>query len=352
MNLCCFSFAAVAAAFALSGCAGGVGGNANGAVSPSVIPDSAAIRQSFAKQSVVSDGASGASQRYVYVADYDANAVDIFDAGQLHGSPVGQITYLVHEPTGIFVDANKTLYVENNDPNTLTEYRNGVLIAKIALGNLDRPGAGYWEPRWITVDSNGTVYISAWPSHGDASGAVIEYDKGSGTISRTLALPPPTKGAGPGGPSDPSGLAVDANDNLYLLWGSGCGACGYGVSRFAPGATSYTQGTNVDASYGYAAGLTYDAALGEVLFGSPGSGFVQTVLLSSGTTGRFADRASGGFGGYLAADPRNGYLYVGANPLGEYSYQREILVYDIASQNLIGTLSGFSSVTTGIAVEP
>jgi hypothetical protein len=149
----------------------------------------------------------------IYVSDFDANAVYIYNAYN-PGSPVGTITSGLDEPLGNFVDSSGNLYVANLGTNTVTVYPQG------QTSPTQTYSSGLAGPIGVVVGSDGTVYVPEFEA-----GEVVEYDSGQTTPSRTISI------------SEPEGVALDPQNNLFVSYSNASTGQG-AVEEFAPKATA------------------------------------------------------------------------------------------------------------------
>ena len=184
--------------------------------------------------------ASGASctSKVVYATSYD-NSIYEYDQANLSGGPCAQITGLSN-PQGIFVDAQRNLWVVNGGTKTILEFAPG---GSSPMQTLNDP-SGF--PVDVTVDAqSGTVYVSNFFQNGSLPGVIEVYASGSTSPTATL--------------SDPNMAyafydAVDAKGNLYVTfltpsgqgqvnrWRHGTGSPqNLGISLHAPGGIATTS---------------------------------------------------------------------------------------------------------------
>lgn len=161
----------------------------------------------------------------LFVANFNNNVVEIYSAKGSNQAPIGQITDGLDGPEGMAVAA-KHLYVTNTASNTVTVYRIGKKTAAKTYSS------GLNGPDGIVVGTDGTVYVANLNTND-----VVAYAKGSMTPTSTY--------------SDldfPIGVALDAQNNLYVSYGGG-------VEEFPPGST---KGKNLGISLPIASGIAID----------------------------------------------------------------------------------------------
>jgi hypothetical protein len=203
----------------------------------------------------LSAAARAKNARLMYVSSTDTNTVDIFPEYGKNVPPIGQITDGIDIPTGMAVDRHGNLYVANNGNNTVTVYPRGSSSPSTTYST------GIQVPVDVAVGNDGTVYVSCL-----FAGFVVEYPPGSTTPSLTISLP----SAG-----DPFGIALDARNNLYVVY-QGNGIF-HGVYEYAPGSSS---GTNLGLTLpppGNPHGLAFDRA-GDLLIVASGAPSAPSVV--------------------------------------------------------------------------
>jgi len=177
----------------------------------------------------------------VYVSDYNANAVLVYDA-QSPYNPIGTITNGIDGPSGTCVDGNGTLYVANEAGNTVTVYPRGKTTPSKVYRN-DRYLKG---PIGLAIGANGTLYVAEFEMN-----AVLEFDAGATRRpSRIIEHI-----------NQPEGVALDANNNLYVSYNNT--TIGGTVEKFAP---RQVKGQPLGMSVQYAGDVKFDAA-GDLLLG-------------------------------------------------------------------------------------
>jgi len=137
--------------------------------------------------------------------------------GAVNGVGIGASFTL---PTGLAIDASGYLYVTDNGNNLIRKITPGGLVSTLAgsgsPGAVDAVGAAasFKSPVGITVDALGNVYIA------DSGNDIIRKITPNGTVT-TLAGTAGNIGRSNGQGSvasfnDPRGLTIDANGNLYV----------------------------------------------------------------------------------------------------------------------------------------
>jgi len=154
--------------------------------------------------------------------------VYIFKQGGHGQLPIGFLEF-ANGPSvslsGLGIDASGTLYVGNQTSQTIVEYpRNSTTPSKILTG--------VYTPWNVIVGKDGTVYVAN--VGGSLNGFVTEYLNGSTTPSLTISNFGDLTG-------EPFGMALDANNNLYVAF-TPTDSVESRVFKFAPGST---QGTDL-----------------------------------------------------------------------------------------------------------
>lgn len=114
-----------------------------------------------------------------------------------------------HEPRGVAVDADGTIYVADYENETIRKITSAGVVTTLAglpdtVGNADGTGAAarFRGPNGVAVDATGTVYVA------DSGNRAIRKITTAGVVT-TLALSGSTLG-------DPRGIAVDGTGTIYV----------------------------------------------------------------------------------------------------------------------------------------
>ncbi|MEO7201053.1 MAG: hypothetical protein ABI431_00365 [Candidatus Tumulicola sp.] len=144
----------------------------------------------------------------IYVAD--GNQVKIFPESGSNPPAIGAITDQVNGAYGLFVDANRDLFVANSA--TIAAYRPGSLHPWIVYTDSA-------SPLYVVKDRSGRLYAA------NRNGSVTEYPPGQITPGRTLETP--------GVEAD--GINLDDANSLYVAYRdrSGVGS----IEKFRPNST-------------------------------------------------------------------------------------------------------------------
>ncbi len=134
----------------------------------------------------------------LFVSDLNGAQIRIYNAKTKNPAQSGAITNGIDLPINVAVDTNGTVYVANNGNSTVTEYPLGSTSPSVTLS-----GSGLEFPNGIAVDAQGTVYVTSGATVGTCY--VLVYPKGASVPSAQI-----------GSFGLPIGLAVDANDALYV----------------------------------------------------------------------------------------------------------------------------------------
>ncbi len=262
--------------------------------------------------------AAKSGQHVVYVSDFLANAVEIYPASGSNPAPIGQITDGISGPMGSFVDARGDLFTSNVTNFTVTMYPKGSLNWSLRYTGLEYPTN-------VTVGKDGTVYIA------DISGnKVFEYVKGSTRPKRIITV------------TTPQGVALDADNNLYVSYNTGLHGGGPGaVNEYAPHSTS---GTTLAAQISWAAGDAVDGS-GNLVVADQGSAQVEIFAPGASSPSRVITQGlEDPF--RIAFDKTFKHLYV-ADPEAN-----ALFVYDYATGTLTNTITNGLTSVYGVALFP
>ena len=151
----------------------------------------------------------------IYVADFDAGAVDVFASGASgNAAPVRRIIGAltgISGPEGIGVDGSGSIYVSNRTTNTVTIYAAGA-NGNVAPARLVSGAATLLSsPQQIVVNFGGDFYVS------NSANASIEY---FGPSANGNVAPERTLSGSSTGLSHTFGMAVDSAGIIYALNGT------------------------------------------------------------------------------------------------------------------------------------
>jgi streptogramin lyase len=142
----------------------------------------------------------------IYVADYDANAIDVFSAGSSGGvAPARRITSAsLSEPEGLWLDSHGNIWVASASSDDLLEFAgnaNGSATPKATIST------GLTYPTGLFIDSKDDIWGVFCTA--DTSTAAVEEFNESGSLLRTIA------GANTG-MYCPYGIATDGRGYVYV----------------------------------------------------------------------------------------------------------------------------------------
>jgi hypothetical protein len=119
-------------------------------------------------------------EKLLYVSDYTASIVLIYQQGATGSGPIGEIVDGISSPQGVATDKLGTLYVANQGTNTITEYPAGATSPSVTLST------DISRPLDVSVDSKLNVYVTE-----GSTSTILEFKAGSTspTVSVTLEHP-------------------------------------------------------------------------------------------------------------------------------------------------------------------
>jgi sugar lactone lactonase YvrE len=264
--------------------------------------------------------AAKSGKHLIYVADFTANAIQIYSTSGSNQSPVGQITDGISGPEGCFVDRHGNLFVANATNQTVTMYKRGAMSWSLQY-------TGFAYPTNVAVGANGVLYVDDL-----VGGKVVEFERGKTRSKRTILV------------TDPQGAALDAKNNLYVSYNTGSHGGGPGtVNKYPP---KSTKGTDLDLPIVWSAGDAVDSKADVVVADQgSGSGNAAVYVFPPGSTQPSETIDQGMEDPFrLALDKKNRKLYV-ADP-----EVNKLLVYDYASGTLVNTITNGLSSVYGVAV--
>lgn len=138
-------------------------------------------------------GWAAANKPILFVADLQNGGIHLYDPNTPNPPPEGTITEGISSPTGIAVDSQGALYVNNVGafPNTITVYAPGKTKPRLTIKT-----SGYYG---IAVDSKFDIFAT------NDGGTLYAYHKGAKKPYETI-----------GGFDNPVGVAVDSKDNVWV----------------------------------------------------------------------------------------------------------------------------------------
>ncbi|HEX3369513.1 MAG TPA: hypothetical protein VHS56_08060 [Candidatus Cybelea sp.] len=264
--------------------------------------------------------AAKSGKHLIYVADFSANAIEIYSTSGSNQSPIGKITDGISGPQGCFVDRHGNLFVANASNQTVTMYQRGATTWSLQY-------TGFAYPTNVAVGANGTLYVDDL-----VGGKVVEFARGKTRSKRTILV------------TDPQGAALDAANNLYVSYNTGSHGGGPGtVNEYAP---KSTKGTDLDLPIVWSAGDAVDSK-GDVVVADQGSGIgnAAVYVFPPGSTQPSETINQGIEDPFrIALDKKNRNLYV-ADP-----EVNKLLVYDYASGTLVNTITNGLTSVYGVGV--
>jgi hypothetical protein len=220
----------------------------------------------------------------------------------------------------LFVDGAGTLYALNGIAHTITEYPAGQTTPSVTLST------GPNNAERIVVGVDGTIYVSQFLQN-----TVLEFDPGATSPSRALSI------------VHPSGLTLDASNNLYVTNNEPVGLSLGHIARFAPGALAGTD-LGITAS-GRLTDIKIDNS-GNILVANLGAQTVDVYTRGRTTPSRSINLASTPPADGIALDQARSMLYVADN-FGE------VPVYDYNSGSLRrDAFFAASQIKNAIAITP
>jgi hypothetical protein len=167
----------------------------------------------------------------IFVADFnndtirevapDGTVTTLAGTAGVSGTSDGNGDALFNGPTGVAVDANDNVFIADSGNDTIRVLTPDGTVTTLAgtpgvSGTSDGPegNALFNQPAGVAVDANDNVYIA------DSGNNTIRVLTSSGTVT-TLAGTPGVTGSGDGTGNAaqfdaPQGVALDANDNVYI----------------------------------------------------------------------------------------------------------------------------------------
>jgi DNA-binding beta-propeller fold protein YncE len=190
---------------------------------------------------------------WLYVTDFDTNAVFIYDLDK-SGFQVGVLQQGIKGPDGVTIDASGAVYVANDAAGTVTVYPAGQTYPSLTLSD------GLQIPIAVAVDTNGDVYVT----NKGTSPSVVVYPPGKTTPSRFITSKLLVM---------PGQVAFDTGRNLY-------------VSDNATGVSEIPYGGSQLVSLGlqgltFPSGLAVDPATGDLYVSQASKG--STLVFPAGS---------------------------------------------------------------------
>lgn len=191
----------VAALFAVAGCNGASTPVLSGSQNLSAyvhhgVPFSPAMHRAGAPASV--HPAYSTKGSLVFESDQTEATVNIYKTRKLptNPAPIASIAVSHGCPYGVVADKSGTIYVADNcSGNDVEEFPKGSTTLKTSITS------GISNPLGLAMDKNQNLYVSNYPA------AITVYAYGTTTPKETITG---------GGMADPFGLALDSSGNLYI----------------------------------------------------------------------------------------------------------------------------------------
>lgn len=158
-------------------------------------------------------------QGTIYVADYEANQIDVFAPGATGNvaplRTIGGASSGINGPADVAVDANGDVYSSNFNSSTITEYAPGASGNATPIRTIGGSATGLSQNDDISLAPDGTLYV------GNFGGPITIYAPGATGNAAPVRMITTLTGV--------DGLGVDATGTLYADTSGG-------VDVFAPGA--------------------------------------------------------------------------------------------------------------------
>ena len=159
-----------------------------------------------------------AKKALIFVANFSSNDIEVYNPKINNPSPSATITDGVDSPSADCLDKKGTLYVVNENVNSIPEYKTGQTSPfQTITEGLDTPG-------FCAIDGGGNLWVTNLGSVN-----VTEYPKGSTSPSTIIT----------DGITFPIGIAFDRKGDMYVSNRSG--ASGTNVQVYPPGGSSPTM---------------------------------------------------------------------------------------------------------------
>ena len=255
--------------------------NASGNVTPSVKIAGAAT--TLLGPTAVTRDSSG----YIYVADFDNAAVDVFAPGSSGNvAPVRQIrgsSTAINGLEGIGVDSSGNIYLANRNTNSITVYSPSANGNAAPTRTIVGASTGFNSPQQLIVNPTGDFYIA-----NASTGGTIEYFAAgaNGNVAPTRTISNSSTGTGNG-----FGMALDFNgSSVYSL--SGAAIYVYPASSNGSVAAARTiSGSNTTLSGSSAEGIAVDSA-GNIYVTECSSSSPSIVVFAAGANGNVTPTAT------------------------------------------------------------
>ena len=160
----------------------------------------------------------------------------------------------VNDPTGMAIDASGKTYIANSFSSigqlsgSVTIYPSGNYGADVPSATIMGADTGLVSPDGIALDSSSDIYVSNEYGGANQQGTVTVYAAGSaGNVMPTATIVASNTGSPSNTSFYPTGIAVDASGNIYVLTycTSGATGAGYCVDVFPPGSNGTVNPNSV-----------------------------------------------------------------------------------------------------------
>jgi large repetitive protein len=261
------------------------------------------------------------SKQLVYVADGFSNKVVVYPAGDPYPSPIGEISFGVSEPEGMWVDGDGDLFVANTGNNTVEAFRHNHTTPYLIISQ-SYPGHDFGSTSNVILDAYSNVWVAG------LDGTVTEYAYGTSNAVETLTS----------GLSMPIGMTFDRKGYLYV---TNITPFGYSnVNQYAPG---WVTGNILPLVYGASriGGMLFDKAQ-NIYIADPINNLIQIYAKGSNTP---TSRISSGLARpvFIAFD-KNDNLYV------QNYFANNVTAYAYGGTEPIATIANGLSSSYGVAV--
>lgn len=262
----------------------------------------------------------------IYAASYDGGFINIYPLKGNNQAPIGQLTNGLQSPQGVFVDGHHHLWVANTNAFSVVGFKRG---ATTPYRTLSDPN---YYPISVVEDTNGTVYAANAESTTGPPGNVTYWLKGKKSPSGTLTF---------GSFLIVTNIGIDASNNVYVS---------YIPMSGPPAVVEFPAGSHTGQPL-----AIQDANLSDITFDKSNNLVMETLSNELGvwappyTSG--PSRIIPAFGNEPTLDKNDGKVWIAyanySTPMVEgYSYKTGVLEDTITQ--------GFSSkgVPFGIAIDP
>jgi DNA-binding beta-propeller fold protein YncE len=276
----------------------------------------------FIRSSNIDQHVRTSARRQIFVSDYLANTIQLYDDQGNAVTPAGVITRGVDGPLGTAVDQTGRLYVTNLIANTLAEYVPGSTVPTVILTS------GIDGPMNVAVDARGDIAVGQYANH---QSSIVEFKSGDEHLSvRIVSL------------TYPAGVVFDANRLLWVAWNvqGNNGLVGH-VSTCKLFAVHCT---NTGITIGQTGGIAIDSA-GDLLLGDQTHSVID--VFAPGATKPFRKIRTTSHDPYgFAFDSSERKIYVADYTSGT------IVIYNFSTGQEVGTIAQGLTSAWGVSLSP